>query len=81
MSRRASLYGGFLFYGDAHNSSKSALALVRFDHVASFIVNANHGGVSPHPTHYSGVGLCLLRGQVEGYGLKFFGSDCEYIVY
>ena len=58
-----------------------ARVLVRFDHVASFIVNANHGGVSPHPTHYSGVGLCLLRGQVEGYGLKFSGSDCEYIVY
>ena len=33
-----------------------ARVLVRFDHVASVIVNANHGGVSPHPTHYSGVG-------------------------
>jgi len=33
-----------------------AFVLVRFDHVASFILDANHGGVSPHPTHDSGVG-------------------------
>ena len=33
-----------------------ALVFVSFHHIASVIVNANHGGVSPHPTHYSGVG-------------------------
>ena len=33
-----------------------ARVLMRLDHVASLIVNANHSGVSPHRTHYSGVG-------------------------
>ena len=29
---------------------------VRFDHVASVVVNANDGEVRPHPAHHSGVG-------------------------
>ena len=30
--------------------------VVRLDHIASLIVNANDGGVRPHPAHHSGVG-------------------------
>ncbi len=33
-----------------------ARVLVRFDHIASLIVNANDGGVRQHPAHHSGVG-------------------------
>jgi len=33
-----------------------ARVLVRLDHIASLIVNANDGGVRPHPAHHSGVG-------------------------
>jgi hypothetical protein len=33
-----------------------ASVLVRFDHIASFIVNLNHSGVRPHPAHHLGVG-------------------------
>jgi len=33
-----------------------ARVLVRLDHVASIIVNANHCGVRPHPAHHSSVG-------------------------
>ena len=33
-----------------------ARVLVRFDHVASFIVNADHSSIRPDRTRYSGVG-------------------------
>jgi hypothetical protein len=50
ISRHASPPGGFLFRSEIPNVIRSALfeiarVLVRFDHVARFIVNANHGVV------------------------------------
>jgi hypothetical protein len=38
-----------------------------FDHVASIIVNADHGGIRPHLTRYSGIGECFSRGQSRGF--------------
>jgi hypothetical protein len=43
MSRRALQHGGFLFPTRRLPLSEIALVLVRFDHFASFIVNADHG--------------------------------------
>jgi hypothetical protein len=40
-----------------------------------------HCSVRPDLTHYSGVDNVFCVDKVEGYGLKFFDSDCEYIVY
>jgi hypothetical protein len=42
MSRRASPHGGFLFHAERSRLLEIALVLVRFDHVASGIVNANN---------------------------------------
>jgi len=42
MSRRASPHGGFLFRWQRSPFFEIALVLVRLDHVASIIVNANH---------------------------------------
>jgi hypothetical protein len=43
MSRHASPQGGFLFHTpNAHQLFELARLLVRFDHGASFIVNADH---------------------------------------
>ena len=52
--------------------------LVRFDHVASVIVNASHSGVRPHPAHHSGVDNVFCVDKVEDSGLKLFGNDCEH---
>jgi hypothetical protein len=43
MSRRTSLHGGFLFHAVTSPLLEIALVLVRLDHVANRIVNANHG--------------------------------------
>jgi hypothetical protein len=42
MSRHASPHGGFLFHRVTLRLLELASVLVRFNHVASFIVNANH---------------------------------------
>jgi hypothetical protein len=43
ISRHASPRGGFLFYArNAYHSFEIARVLVRFDHVASVVVNADH---------------------------------------
>jgi hypothetical protein len=55
-----------------------ARVLVRFDHAASAIVNANHSGVRPPSTRYSGLIIFFCVDGVEILGLRFFGSDCEY---
>src|ERR1700730_11365991 len=55
-----------------------AYLLMRFNHVARFIVNANHGGEGPHPAHHSGVDNVFFVDKVEDSGLEFFGSDCEH---
>jgi hypothetical protein len=52
--------------------------LVCFDHVASVIINANHSGVRPPPTRYSGLIIFFCVDGVEILRLRFFGSDCEH---
>jgi hypothetical protein len=52
MSRRASPHGGFLFLALRLPLFEIALVLVRLDHVASRIVNADHGIVRCQARRY-----------------------------
>src|SRR5436190_496861 len=51
----------------AMNSPACSCVSITF---ANFIVNANHSGVRPRPTHHSGVGECFLRRQSRGFWVE-----------
>jgi hypothetical protein len=53
---------------------ESALVLVRCDHVARVIVNANHGGVRRILHVIQASDDIFLRDKIEDFGLNFLGS-------
>jgi hypothetical protein len=64
-----------------------ALVLVRIDHVASVIVNADHSRVRLNPTHHSGVRyfFCEIKSrdsgfQTHGQQLRALSGDGEAVI-